>query len=58
MDQAEPENQIFYRHQQECSDDADLDCVMRLSAPGISQVSVETQEMHAANITITTAQFV
>ena len=46
------------RDQQECSHDTDLDCTVCLSAFGIPQVPVETEEKHAANIALMASQFV
>ena len=58
MDQAEPENQILHRYQQECGHDADLDCAVCLSTAGIHQVPVEAEQKHAANSSFIAAQFV
>ena len=56
MGQAESENQILYRYQQERCYDADLDCTMRLPDAGLYQVSVEVKEKHAANPSLVAAQ--
>ena len=49
MDQAEPENQILHRHQQECGDDANLDRDVRLFDSGVYQVPVKVDQKHATD---------
>ncbi len=58
MDQAESENQILHRNQQERGPDADLDRAMRLSAIGFSQVPVDARKKYATDLAIVAAQSV
>ena len=58
MDQTESENQIICWHEQECSDDTDLDRNVYLSAHRIYQIPIETNQEHAADIADTTSQFI
>ena len=44
MGQAEPENQILYRYQQECCHDANLDCAVCLPDAGLYQIQVEIEK--------------
>ena len=52
MDQTKPEGEIFHWYQQECSTDADLDCAVCLSAPGVYQVPVEVEQKYATNTSL------
>ena len=58
MDQAEPEDKIIHRHQQECGADINLDSDVCLSDPCIHQVPVEVEEKHATDSTAIAAKFV
>ena len=58
VDQAELEDQIIRRHQQECGVDTNLDCDVCLSDSGIHQIPVEADEKHAADIAAIAAKSV
>ena len=58
VDQAESEDQIIYRHQQECGADTSLDSDVCLSDPRIHQVPVEVEEKHATDFAAIAAKFV
>lgn len=47
MDKAKPENQVLRGHQQERSDDTDLDRSMRLFARWTHEISIENEAINA-----------
>jgi hypothetical protein len=55
MDKTKPENQIVCWHEQECSNDTNMDSDVRLPAYCISRVSVRAYKKYAADITATAA---
>jgi hypothetical protein len=55
VDKAKPQNQIIYWHEQECSEDSDMDCSVRIFDTCLFQVPVKVDEEFAAIATLATA---
>ena len=58
MDQTKLEDKVICRHQQECCDDANLDCFVCVLDSKLSQIHVWTKEKHAENYTTITDELV
>jgi hypothetical protein len=52
VNKAEPENQIFHGHQQECRADTDLVRTMQLSAGSLFEVPVQIDAINTADTEI------
>jgi len=50
MDKAESKNQVVYGNEQECSNDANMDCTLRLFAYRVFEVPIQNEKINAANI--------
>ena len=49
MDKTEPKNQVVYGNEQECGDDANMDCALRLFAYCVFEVPIQNDKINAAN---------